>query len=509
MKQKNLLKHKILNDYIGGANIAPLLFWEDKMEVLLGCEPQEVFSYFEKLCEIPHGSGNTKAISDYCVEFAQDRGLTVIQDPINNIIIIKEATLGYEKEETIILQGHLDMVCEKREDSTFDLKKDGLVLETDNQWIWAKDTTLGGDDGIAIAMILAILDSQIIPHPRLEVIFTVDEEIGLIGATEIDLSMLRGKKLINIDGEDDNQIITSCAGGVLLEGRIPLNVQENQGMEYTIELKGLLGGHSGVDIHKERGNSNLLMGRILYALKDMIYIVDVDGGHAHNVIPNYTKANILLSSNNEEVFESAIQRIELELRTEYQLSEGGLCISAKKGKKIVSQTITEESKILLLNALMNLPNGIQTMSAAIPGLVETSLNLGVCKIENNHLYLTYNIRSSKESAKGYLVKRASYMIQLLGGTCQENGVYPGWEYKKDSELRDTMVDVYQKLFGEAPRIEAIHAGLECGIIGSKIKDLDGVSIGPNLENVHSVYERLEIKSVEKIWKLLKAILALK
>ncbi len=477
------------------------------MNKLVGLEPKEPLKFFEELCMIPHGSGNTRAISDYCVSFAKERNLEVIQDEWNNIIIIKKATAGYENEEPVIIQGHLDMVCEKTEDSDFDFQTDSLELETDGEWIWAKNTTLGGDDGIAIAMALAVLDSKELSHPKIEAVFTVDEEIGLLGAAAIDLSMLTGKKLINIDSEDDTQILTSCAGGIFLEGTIPVCRMSSTGVEYELALKGLLGGHSGAEIHKGRGNSNVLMGRILFAVSDIIDITTVNGGNAHNVIPSQTVAHVVVSKEHEQAMLEKLAVVIEEIQKEYAISDSGMYLDIKAmDNEIKSDVLDEKSKMVLVNALMNLPNGIQSMSMAIPDLVETSLNLGVLSVTAEHTSLKYNIRSSVESAKYYLGNRTVAMIEMMGGTGQINGDYPGWEYLADSPLREQVVKVYTKVFGKEPIIGAIHAGLECGLFASKIKNLDCVSIGPNLMEIHSVNERMEVASAEKIWKLLIGVL---
>lgn len=482
---------------------------ENKVSKLVGLEPKEPLRFFEELCMIPHGSGNTKAISDYCVSFAEERNLQVIQDDWNNIIIIKEATSGYENEEAVIIQGHLDMVCEKTEDSDFDFLQDSLELETDGEWIWAKNTTLGGDDGIAIAMALAVLDSKKLSHPRIEAVFTVDEEIGLLGAAAIDLSMLTGKKLINIDSEDDTQILTSCAGGIFLEGTIPVSHVTSVGVEYELTLKGLLGGHSGAEIHKGRGNSNVLMGRILFAVSEVVDIVTVNGGNAHNVIPSQTIARVVVSKGYEQAMLKKLAAVIKEIQKEYVIADGGVYLEFKAMDSEIANDVAvldEKSKMILVNTLMNLPNGIQSMSMAIPGLVETSLNLGVLSMTAEHILLKYNIRSSVESAKYYLGNRTVAMIEMMGGTGQINGDYPGWEYLVYSPLREQVVKVYTKVFGKEPIIGAIHAGLECGLFASKIEDLDCVSIGPNLMEIHSVNERMEVSSAEKIWKLLIMVL---
>lgn len=479
------------------------------MEILSGYEPKAPLRFFEELCAIPHGSKNTKAISEYCVQFAKKRGLDVIQDDMNNVIITKKATPGYENEVGIIIQGHLDMVCVKTVDSNIDFMQDGLVLETDGSILWAKDTSLGGDDGIAIAMALAVLDADDIKHPQIEAIFTVDEEIGLLGAQYIDLSSITGKRLINIDSEDDSQILTSCAGGTFIEGVIPVKRVAYTGVEAILELKGLQGGHSGAEIHKERGNSNALMGRVLYHLKDLIEICEVNGGTATNVIPSRTVSTILFHKSNAEVVQQNLQDIVEVLKKEYIIAEPNISLTLTINSENTRAVIDEESKRFLLNALMNLPNGVQARSLAIADLVETSLNLGIFNTMEDRMVLNYSIRSSVESAKEYLVERISVMVELMSGSTEVKGDYPGWEYRLDSPLRDSMIKVYTDLFGKEPIIAAIHAGLECGLFSAKIEDLDCVSIGPNLHDIHSVNERMELASVSRIWDLLLGVLKMK
>ncbi len=479
------------------------------MNKLNGLEPKAPLHFFEEICKIPHGSSNTKGISDYCVAFAKERNLEVIQDEWNNIIITKEATAGYEKEAGIILQGHLDMVCEKVAGSDFDFLHDSLELESDGEWIWAKGTTLGGDDGIAVAMALAVLDSDEIAHPKLEVILTVDEEIGLLGAAAIDLSTITGKKLINIDSEDDSQILTSCAGGQFLEVNVPLKYELNHGKEYRLELKGLLGGHSGAEIHKERGNANVLMGRILLAIREVADIVEIQGGNAHNVIPSQCIAVVKVDAAMEDNMKGLLEGVIKNIQSEYHISDGGVYLDVVACGSSKRDVLDKRTKEVVVNALINLPNGIQHMSSAISGLVETSLNLGVLAMSQQNMILKYNIRSSVESAKEYLSARLVAMVEMMGGNAEIHGDYPGWEYRVDSELRDTVVKVYTKVMGKEPVIGAIHAGLECGLLCSKIEDLDCVSIGPNLEEIHSFNERMEVSSVERIWKLLLGVLEIK
>lgn len=479
------------------------------MSVLEQYEPKEPLRYFEKLCSIPHGSRNTKKISDYCMEFAKERGLEAFQDEMNNVIIIKEATEGYENTDPIIIQGHLDMVCEKTQESTIDFEKDGLELETDGKYLWAKGTTLGGDDGIAIAYALAILDSDDIPHPRVEAVFTVDEEIGLLGAQGVDLSPLKGKRLLNIDSEQEGTVLTSCAGGLTLESSIPLKREEKSGVEYEVVLTGMVGGHSGAEIDKGQGNSNVLMGRILHMVSTQmqIGILSAEGGSKDNAIPRHTAATVLVADEDSTKLEEYLADLSDELQKEYTPADAGMHIEFRKVGEATKLVLTEHSAQVVCNALMNLPNGIQTMSKDIPGLVETSLNMGVMRLKEETLEMTQSIRSSKESAKKYLTQRCKAMIDLLGGTSVEQGNYPGWAYKADSKLRDLFVKVYTEQYGEPPKVEAIHAGLECGLFSDKIEDLDCISIGPNIYDIHTYEERLDLESTKRTWDVILGILA--
>ncbi len=471
-------------------------------------EPKEVLKFFYEICSIPHGSNNMKPISDYCAIFAKERGLEVVQDEWFNIIITKEATNGYEDEKPVIIQGHLDMVCEKEEGFTFDFLTEGLQLESDGEHLWAKGTTLGGDDGVAVAMALAVLDSKTIKHPKIEAVFTVDEEIGLVGASHIDLSNLQGKTMINIDSSDEGIITTSCAGGSYIKGDIPVRTIEGSGIKHQLVIKGLVGGHSGCDIHRGRGNSNQLMGRVLYALNNAIdlNLIFVNGGKKDNVIPNYTTAEIIVSDKDEAILKSTVAKMNKELQLEYLSSDSELEVECVGVEGNTNQVMTKDSLQKLLTVLLNFPNGIQQMSGAINGLVETSLNMGVLTADKNSIHIQYGIRSSVESAKDFLVERMKFAITSIGGTCEIGASYPGWAFQKESPLRDKVVKIYTSQYGEAPEVSAIHAGLECGIFASKINGLDCVAIGPTLHDIHSPKEKLDIKSLERTWKLLIGVL---
>lgn len=475
------------------------------MRVCEQLEPKNVFSFFEEICQIPHGSRNTKQISDYCVAFAKARDLKYIQDQDNNVIIFKDGSVGYEQEEPVIIQGHLDMVCEKESGVDIDFEKQGLNLYVDGDLLKAKGTTLGGDDGIAIAYALAILDDNFLAHPPLEVIFTVDEEIGMLGAETIDVSMLKGRKLLNIDSEEEGIFLASCAGGLQANCQLPVSRIDMEGVCYEIKVTGLTGGHSGVEIHKERGNAIVLLGRVLASLSNQLSfaIEQMEGGLKDNAIPRETRAVIVLESEqSEQELYAQIKVLEQDLKKEYRISDPQITIQCQKveqGKKSVLHS-SSATKVLFLLRMM--PNGVQHMSMDIEGLVETSLNVGIMKLSKEQLSLCFAIRSSVTSRKYELADQLSFLTEFLGGEAVISGDYPAWEYKADSSLRELMAKTYHDLFGEEPKIEAIHAGLECGILSGKIPDLDCVSFGPNMYDIHTPKERLSISSTERTWKFL-------
>nr|WP_300816977.1 aminoacyl-histidine dipeptidase [uncultured Acetatifactor sp.] len=478
------------------------------MGVLSNLEPQNVFHFFEEITKIPHGSGNVGQISDYLVKFARDRGLFCIQDELKNIIIVKEAVPGYEDESTVILQGHMDMVAVKKPDCDIDMAKEGLRIAVRGDEIYAEGTSLGGDDGIAVAYALALLDSDTIKHPRLEVIVTVDEEVGMDGARGIDLSMLTGNRMVNLDSEDEGIFLTSCAGGARVKGKLPLSEAQRQGVAVEVTVGGLLGGHSGGEIHKERGNSNCLMGRLLYRLAETfdIGISRLQGGLADNAIPRETKAVLVVEERDKEAILDVVKTVEGEIRAELSSKDPGAFLAAGEGRPGSWLCTTAEDTAKAAAWLIALPNGVQAMSADMHGLVETSLNLGILSYEDGSLLADFSVRSSVESAKQALIDRLCAVIGLAGGSFSVSGDYPGWKYRKDSPLREKMTALYEKMYGKAPKVEAIHAGLECGILGSKIADLDCVSMGPDMKDIHTTEETLSISSTGRVWEFLVRLL---
>ena len=467
-------------------------------------KPVEVFKYFEEMAAIPHGSRNTKAISDYLVDFAKRYNLEHYQDALNNVVIIKEATKGYENAEPIIIQGHMDMVCEKEKDCDIDFEKDGLDLYVDGDFLKARGTTLGGDDGIAVAYALAILASEELSHPRLEVVITVDEEIGMLGAEGIDLSMLKGHKMLNIDSDVEGHFLTSCAGGMHVETRIPVTFDDACGILYEITVTGLEGGHSGAEIDKEHGNANIIMGRVLKALNDEVEygIVSLTGGLKDNAIPRECTVEILVNKDHIDAMNAILEKLKNILANEFMASDKDVTIlyEAKGEQSAPVLSVIAQAKVIFY--LRNVPNGVQNMSRIMPGLVETSLNLGIMELKEDCLYMVTSLRSSVSSRKTDLADKLELLIEFLGGEMTVGGDYPAWEYKADSDIRETISTVYKELFNEEPVFEAIHAGLECGILAGKIENLDCVSFGPNNYDIHTPKERLSISSTEKIWKLL-------
>ena len=483
------------------------------MGVLSNLEPKNVFYFFEEICKIPHGSGNVGQISDYLVEFAKQRNLYYKQDEVKNVIIIKEATKGYEDQPAMILQGHMDMVAVKKPDCDIDMKTEGLRLAIDGDKIYAMGTSLGGDDGIAVAYGLALLDADDIPHPRLEVVITVDEEVGLNGAKAIDLSGLKANRMLNLDSEEEGIFWTSCAGGARVDCVLPVKRIQMQGVAVKLSVEGLLGGHSGAEIHKERGNSNALMGRILWAVSQQmkIGICELQGGLADNAIPRQTKALLVVEEKDQATFKDVIAMEGAAIAGELASKDPGFQVFLSEAEESVNASgmyhcVAGEEVARCAAFLTALPNGVQAMSADVEGLVETSLNMGLLSLKEDGLHAGFAVRSSVESAKYALIAKLQAVTSLAGGSNAVTGDYPGWQYRVDSPLRDKMIKIYREMYGRDPKVEAIHAGLECGILGSKIPDLDCVSLGPDMKDIHTTEETLSISSTKRVWEYLVRLL---
>ncbi len=468
------------------------------MRALEGLQPQSVLYFFEEICAIPHGSSDTKRISDYCVRFAEERGLKYVQDEHNNVVIYKAASEGYEGHPTVILQGHLDMVCEKDADCDIDFSTDGLRLAHDGEFIFAKGTTLGGDDGIAVAYALALLDAKDLKHPALECVFTVDEEIGMLGADAMDMSVLEGRLLLNCDSEDEGVLTVSCAGGARSDFKLPV-AWETAGKCYRVTVEDLIGGHSGVEIHRGRANANKVMGEILAKLP--VRLVKINGGSKDNAIPRACEAYVCT-----EEADFAAKYFALCEEAKKSLPETETAVRFTCEEAMADKMMTAEASAAALGLLNDLPQGVQSMSTDIEGLVQTSLNLGILETSENFVRYAFSVRSSVNEEKAALLGKLVALSEKYGTAYEESGHYPAWEYCKDSVLRDTMVKTFEDLYGRTPIVEAIHAGLECGIFCDRLKGLDAVSFGPQMHDIHTSRERLNIASVERTWNYMLAVL---
>ncbi len=474
------------------------------MNILENIEPKNVMRFFEELCRIPHGSSDTKAISDYCVAFAVSRNLDYFQDEFNNVVIYCPATEGYETSPAVIIQGHLDMVCEKEHGTDFNFKTDALNLTVNGDYISAEGTTLGSDDGIAVAMALAVMDDSSISHPKIEALFTVDEEIGMLGASAFDFSKTSGRLLINIDSEVEGVFTAGCAGGACTSAIIPVKRIKKSGSIYKIIIDGLTGGHSGIEIDKGRGNANILMGRVLYAVseKHPVNLIALEGGMKDNAIPLSATATVMCDGDISEII-TAFNSI---FKNEYRVTDRNVTLKAQLLGSYAKSVLDSESTYDVISFLISAPNGIQSMSSDITGLVQTSLNLGILRLDDTSMTACFSVRSSIESEKQFVNSKIKTLSALCGGKTDISGEYPAWEYKENSRLRSVMTDVFERQYGHDPVIDIIHAGLECGIFSGKRHELDCVSFGPDLLEIHTTRERMSISSVQRVWKFLLEVL---
>jgi dipeptidase D len=466
------------------------------MTKLSNLEPKNVFKYFEEISAVPRGSGHTDKISNYCVNFAKEHNFRYICEDIGNIIIFKEGTSGRENEEPVILQGHLDMVWEKEEGSTFDFENTGIDLLIEGDYLTANGTTLGGDDGIAIAICLAILDSNSISHPPLEVVFTVNEETGMDGARAIDASVLKGKRMINLDSESESILWVSCAGGARADIALNLSREKNDVKTYEIQISGLHGGHSGSEIHKGYANASVLMGSLLNKISQNgeIYISNITGGKMDNAITREATSTICVNFDIAEI----INDFAAEILEEYKISDPN--IKTKYECTKAENRFDKKSSDTLASILSSLPYGVRSMSEEIEGLVQTSLNPGILETKENTVRIGYSVRSSVNQEKENLIDELKTLAKSHGAEIEIYGEYPAWEYKKESPLRDIMSKIYREKFGKELEITAIHAGLECGIFNGKIDSLDCVSIGPDMMDIHTPKEKLSISSSKRIYE---------
>ena len=471
------------------------------MSVLSGLEPKAVFSFFEQICAIPHGSFNTKAISDYLVAFARERGLRFRQDESSNVIIWKAASPGYEEAPCVMLQGHMDMVCEKAPGCEKDMEREGLDLFVEGDEVGARGTTLGGDDGIAVAMALAVLDDDSIPHGPLECLFTTDEEVGLLGARALDASDLRAQCMLNLDSEAEGVLTVSCAGSTRALCTLPVSREAFPGTSLLLSVTGLLGGHSGEEIHKGRANADILMGRALDTLarRTALRLIRAEGGSKDNAIPREARA--LIRVEDPAAAQAACSELAAQLQNEFHVTDPGITLSLAPAA-CDQLPMDAESTRQILCFLFCAPNGVQVMSPEVPGLVQTSLNLGQVSTAEGAVTARFMVRSSIFSQQEETTRRVIALAEALGGSAEIPASYSGWAYRADSPLRDRTAEAYRALYGKEPRIEALHAGLECGVLSGKMPWLDCISFGPDLIKIHTPEERLRIASTGRTWALL-------
>lgn len=475
------------------------------MPKLENLAPQRVFHYFEEMSAIHRGSGDMEAISQYCLDFAKKHNLRYYTDELRNVVIFKDGTEGFENAEPVILQGHLDMVCQKTEDCSIDFSNDGLDIYVDGDFIKAKGTTLGADNGIAVSMVLAILESDSIPHPPIEAVFTTDEETGMYGAKALDMSILKGKRMINIDSEEEECITVSCAGGSDFKATKNIEYTSKTGDKVTIILKGLRGGHSGIEISSGKINANKIMGNALSSLADKLAfkIINISGGDKPNAITNRCEAQLCINGDYKEALITVLD----DTKAEFISAEKDLTFELSIDENCECKTVGNELTAYITEILHTTPNGVIEMSKNIKNLVETSLNLGVLFTDDEKLVLHYALRSNKSAGLLNLENDMLDFFNKFDFEIETFGHYPPWEYREESTIRDMYKNLYVEVFNKEPRIEAIHAGLECGIFASQIKDFDCIAIGPNIFDAHTVNERLSIKSTQAVFDTIVKLLA--
>lgn len=480
------------------------------MEALKGLDCGKVFYYFEEICKIPHGSGNEMALSDYIVRFAEERGLYCRRDDRYNVVIKKPGSKGREDMPPLIVQGHIDMVCEKNTDVAHDFQSDPLDLYIDGDFIRARGTTLGADNGIAVAYMLAMLEDDTLVHPPLEAVFTVEEEIGMGGASDFDAFDLEGRRFLNMDTEVEGDLLVSCCGGRRMRVYLPAKREARPAGEavFAVRIRGLKGGHSGADIHLQRASANRLLGRTLYALREQTpyHLVQADGGNMDNAICREAEAVISILPGQEETTRKLLAEMEKIFREEYISRETAITITMEPIQEEVPQTLTDGTRDYIIALLLLLPYGVQTMSREMEGLVESSSNIGILKTREDDIFIDNAVRSSVESRKELICQKIQEIAALCGAKTEGVHDYPGWKYNPESELLEIFRQAYIDLRGKEPNVQAIHAGVECGLFSRKIEGLDMISIGPDMFDVHTPDERLSISSTVRVWEYLKEIL---
>ncbi len=479
------------------------------MTSTLNIEPQNVWDWFSRICTVPHGSGDTGALADLIVRFAKERGLSCRRDTAGNVILRKPASRGYEDHPEVILQGHLDMVAVKDADFPGDPARDGVCPVCRDGWVFAPGTSLGGDDGIAVAMALAILDSDTLPHPPLTVLLTNDEEIGMLGVTAAGLSDIQARRLINIDSEEEGVLTVSCAGGMTAVITLPLTRETRTGTALTLRLSHLTGGHSGVEIHKGGANADKLMAAILRQCLSGLDagIAELSGGEKDNAIPTDAVVRLIADPAQIPAWQTLIRALEAELRDRYKETDPYLTLDCAIGGAETADTLTAASAATLLNLTADTKNGVIAYSDFDPALVRTSLNLGILRTAPKQATLTWSVRSAVEQEKAALAAHLTAMAEENGAVFSQSGAYSAWEYRQDSPLRELLAALWEEQTGHAPRVCGTHGGLECGPLCGMLPGLDAVSIGPDMEGIHTTAERLNVASVGRIWTFLTAALA--
>ena len=472
-------------------------------------KPTIVWKFFHQVTQVPRPSKKEGKMIEFLESFAKEYKIAIKKDEAGNLLMSKPATPGMEDRPVVVLQSHMDMVCEKAPDCDKDMDEEGLDLLIDGDFISAKGTTLGGDDGIAVAYALAILDDDSLAHPRLEFVCTVCEEVGMEGATGIDVSMLKGKKLLNMDSEEEGVMLASCAGGCRADVKLPVERETVSGTKLTVSLSGLTGGHSGSEIDKGRGNANTLMSRLLRDASAPVAIASIDGGRKDNAIPRECTAQIIVAPDEAAAVKASIEQAAAEIAEEFKASDPDLKLAVSEETDCSESAISAKDSARVIALIEALPNGIIRMSREIDKLVETSLNLGVLKSDDAAVTLRYAVRSSVGVAKKSLKNQLVCIAGAFAAEVTFEGDYPAWEYKKDSKLREDMVRIFEEMYGKKPTVEAIHAGVECGLLSGKIEGLDCISMGPDMYDIHTTEERLSISSAKRSYEYILRVIACK
>ncbi|MBF0233871.1 MAG: aminoacyl-histidine dipeptidase [Desulfamplus sp.] len=475
--------------------------------MLKNLNPKQVFHYFEELTKIPRCSGNEKQVSDYLVDFAKERKFEVFQDKSLNVIIKKPGTAGYETSPAVIIQGHMDIVCEKSGESSHDFSKDPISLKIDGDLLQADGTTLGADNGIGVAYGLALLASKDIPHPPIELLVTTDEESGMYGTASLKADHLTGKTLLNIDAEEEGVFFVSCAGGLIFKGKFDTHWEKSSGTALRIEISGLKGGHSGLEIIQQRGNAIKLLGRVLDAARKAgdFTIAAISGGSKHNAIAKEAQATVVADASVLTKIKEIVNDLSKELTKELSAVDPDFKVAVTSVDNVDTQ-LDKVSTDKLIDFLLIAPNGVQSMSKDLENLVESSLNFGVLEQSEKSIKITISVRSSVNSIREDITRRLEALANMVNVKSSRTGQYPAWFYEPDSRIRDLCISVYKEVFDKDAQIQAIHAGLECGLLKEKLPKTEMISFGPNLHNAHTPYENVSISSVANIWEFLKAIL---